>query len=97
VRSGAAIAGRLQIVSFGSPSAIERESGARFRAAGDERPGEAADARVVAGALEKSNVSVIDRMVALTEASRAFEGLQKGVSVLMNDIDGRAIAELAKR
>jgi flagellar basal-body rod protein FlgF len=97
IRSGAAIAGRLQIVTFTSPAGLERESGARFRAAGNESPTPADNARVVGGSLERSNVSVIDRMVALTEVTRAFEGLQKGVSVLMNDMDGRAIAELAKR
>lgn len=96
VRSGAAIAGRLQIVSF-ADGALERDSGARFRAVPgvDSTPVE--DARVVSGALEQSNVSVIDRMVALTEINRGFEGLQKGVSVLFNDIDARAISELGKR
>ena len=40
---------------------------------------------------------MVDRMVALTEVSRSFEALQRGVSVLMNDIDGRAISELGRR
>jgi flagellar basal-body rod protein FlgF len=96
IRSGGAVAGRLQIVEFESELDIERVSGARFRAAGNASPVEA-KGRVIAGALEQSNVSVIDRMVALTELSRNFEGLQRGVSVLMNDIDGRAITELARK
>jgi hypothetical protein len=29
--------------------------------------------------------------------SRTFEALQKGVSVLMNDVDGKAISELGRR
>jgi hypothetical protein len=33
----------------------------------------------------------------LTEVKRAFEGLQRGVTVLMNDMDGRAITELGRR
>ena len=33
----------------------------------------------------------------LTEVSRAFEALQSGMSTLMNDMDGRAIAELGRR
>jgi hypothetical protein len=36
-------------------------------------------------------------MVSLTEVTRTFEALQKGVSVLMNEIDGRAITELGRR
>jgi flagellar basal-body rod protein FlgF len=96
IRSGATVAGRLQIVDFESEADLERDSGARFRSASE--PGSAPEAsRVVAGALEQSNVSVVDRMVALTEIKRGFEGLQKGVSVLMNDVDGRAIAELGRR
>jgi flagellar basal-body rod protein FlgF len=96
VRSGGTVAGRLQIVEFESELDIERVSGARFRAAGNAAPIEA-KGRLIAGALEQSNVSVIDRMVALTEISRNFEGLQRGVSVLMNEIDGRAISEIARR
>ena len=33
----------------------------------------------------------------MTEVARSFEALQKGISVLMNDIDGRAISELGRR
>jgi hypothetical protein len=33
----------------------------------------------------------------MTEVSRSFEALQRGISVLMNDIDGRAISEFGKR
>jgi hypothetical protein len=36
-------------------------------------------------------------MVALTEINRGFEGLQKGISVIFNDIDGRAITELSRK
>lgn len=96
VRSGATIAGRIQVIEFASDTELLRESGSRFRAAATANP-TPSDARVLSGALEQSNVSVVDRMVALTDATRTFEGLQKGVSVLMNDIDGRAISELGRR
>jgi len=36
-------------------------------------------------------------MASLTEVTRTFEALQKGISVLMNDIDARAISELGRR
>lgn len=97
IRSGTTIAGRLQIVDFASETDLQRDSGARFRAAAGVEATELDEARVVAGSLEQSNVSVVDRMVALTEIGRAFEGLQRGVSVLMNDIDGRVISELGRR
>ncbi len=36
-------------------------------------------------------------MASLTELSRGFEALQKGVSVLMNDLDSRIISELGRK
>ena len=95
IRVGDALAGRLKVVAFNAAE-IERESGARFRAAPGATP-VASTARVLGGALEGANVSVVDRMAALTEISRAFEGLQRAISVLSNDIDGRAITELGTR
>ncbi len=96
IRVGGTVAGRLKVVSFDNPADIERESGARFRAT----PGRAAvesTARVIGGSLESANVSVVERMVTLTEISRTFEGLQRGISVIANDLDGRAISEFGRR
>ena len=52
---------------------------------------------LVPGAIEQANVSAVDRMTALTEVTRGFEMMQRGVSVLMNDLDSKAIMELGKR
>jgi flagellar basal body rod protein FlgG len=57
----------------------------------------ASTSRVVGGSLEQANVSMVDRMAGLTDVSRSFEALQRGLSVLLNDIDGRAITELGRR
>jgi len=51
----------------------------------------------VPNSLEQANVTTVDGMTMLTEASRSFEALQKGISVLMNDIDSRAITELGRK
>jgi flagellar basal body rod protein FlgG len=75
---------------------VMRESGSRFRAAPGVKP-TASTAVLVPNSLEQANVSTIDRMAMLTEVSRSFEALQKGVSIIMNDLDGRAIQELGKR
>lgn len=96
ITSGDAIVGRLRIVEFASEKDLIRESGSRFRALTGASP-EDIDVKVVAGAIEQSNVSIVDRMATLTELSRGFEALQRGVSVLMNDLDARAISELVKR
>jgi flagellar basal-body rod protein FlgF len=96
IKAGDVIAGKLRVVDFPNPEDVQRESGVRFRAAAGVTP-EAITARVAAGSLEQANVSMVDRMATLTDLTRSFEALQRGVSVLMNDIDGRAIAELGKR
>jgi flagellar basal body rod protein FlgG len=95
VRAGEAPAGRIQLWKVNEGDLI-REGGARFRLPPGVKP-EASDAVLVPNALEQANVSLVDRMAMLTEVSRSFEALQKGISVLMNDLDGRAISELGKR
>jgi flagellar basal body rod protein FlgG len=96
IRTGNIVAGKLRVVAFTDGQALARESSGRFRAAEGVTQGDGS-ASVVSGSLEKSNVSVIDRMAQLTEVGRAFEALQRGITVLMNDIDGRAISELGRR
>ena len=97
LRVGQAIAAKLKVMEFVNDSDITRETGTRFRAAEGATPVESTVARLNGGMLEHSNASVIDRMATMTEVMRSFEGLQKGISVLMNEIDGRAINELGRK
>lgn len=97
VRNGAKVAGKLQVVDFPDQEGLSREGNSRFRAADPSRAVPAKATEVHGGALEKSNVSMVERIAELTEVSRTFEALQKGVSVLMNDLDGKAITELGRR
>jgi len=96
ITSGTTVVGRLQVVQFASERDLIRESGATFRALAGATP-EPAEVRLVTGSIEQSNVNMVDRMAKLTELSRNFEQLNKGVTVLMNDLDGRAISELVRR
>lgn len=95
IRVAEAPAGRIQVWRIDERDLI-RETGSRFRPAAGVTPS-AADTMLVPESLEQANVSMVDRMVSLTEVTRTFEALQKGVSVLMNEIDGRAIVELGRR
>jgi flagellar basal-body rod protein FlgF len=97
VHAAGTVAGRLRIVDFDDYTGFAREEGGRFRAAPGRTPVEKPQAMVRAGALEQSNVSMVERMAQLTEVGRGFEALQRGLSVLMNDVDGRAINELGRR
>lgn len=86
---------RPRIVDFDDYATLAREDHARFRGAAAPKP--VADAVVRGGILEQSNVSVMDHIAELTTLSRGFEALQRGVSVLLNDIDGKAISEFGRR
>jgi len=91
------IAGKIRVVQFEREDQIVRESGSRFRAIAGAEPEAAEGTSLVAGALEQSNASAVDLMAKLTDVTRTFETLQRGVSMLSNDLDGRAITELARR
>lgn len=90
-------AGRAAIVTFDDPSRLAREDGVRFRAPAGVTATPAATAVVRTGTLEQSNVSLPECMSQLAEVSRSFEALQRGMSTLLNEIDGRAISELGRR
>ena len=97
IRVGQAIAGKVKVVTFEREDSLVRESGTRFRAVDGVDGDEVEGVRILTGSLEQSNVSMVERMAVMTEVSRSFEALQKGISVLMNDIDGRAISELGRK
>jgi flagellar basal-body rod protein FlgF len=96
VWNGVTKAGQLAVVEFADPSKMTREQGTLL-GAGGQAPGAASAAVVQSGALEQSNVTVADRLAAMTSVSRGFEALQKAISMLMNDVDGRAIDQLGRR
>jgi flagellar basal body rod protein FlgG len=96
VWAGTTKAGRIAVVTFADPAALVRDQGAGLRADGQTATPVAAPT-LRAGTLEQSNVSVADRIVQLTTVSRGFEALQKSISMLMNDVDGRAIDQLGRR
>jgi flagellar basal-body rod protein FlgF len=97
IKSGATVLGKLRIVEFSADSDLVRESGARFKAIPGATPQPSEKARLVSGSIEQSNANVVDIMARLTEVSRGFESLQRGVTTLTNELDGRAISELTRR
>lgn len=97
VTSGAAVVGKLKTVTFDDLSRLQREGASLFAAPADVTPTTLDQPTLRSGALEGSNVSVVDRMARIIEVTRAFEGLQRGLGLMMNDINGRAISELGRR
>lgn len=98
VRVGKEASGKLSVVRFENPGALLREGGALLRAPKDATPIAIEEGPTVKPqALEDSNVSVVERLGELTNVSRAFQSLQRALSVLMNDVDGRSIDSLGRR
>jgi len=95
VTSDGVSVGTLAVVEFANAGALVRESGALLRA--DAAPTPVASPTLRTGSLEQSNVSVVDKVAELTSVNRSFQALQKAVSVLMNDVDGRAIDTFGRR
>jgi flagellar basal-body rod protein FlgF len=96
VMSGTTVAGRLAVVTFADAGKLVHESGATLRAP-DQTAEPAEKVSVHQGALEQSNVTVVQRISEITDVTRAFEALQKSVSVMMNDVYGQAIQQLGRR
>lgn len=99
VRNGGKVVGKLSVFRFEEPGKLLREGGALLRPETGQtaEPVEETSTMIKTGALESSNVSVVERIGELTSVSRSFEALQKAVSVMMNDVDGRAIDALGRR
>jgi flagellar basal body rod protein FlgG len=96
VWAGTTKAGQLSVVDFADRGALVHEHGSLLRA--DGQTATPVEAPVVeSGSLEQSNVSMADRIASLTSVSRGFEALQKALSLMMNDVDGRAIEHLGRR
>ena len=95
IRVNGAQVGQLKVVDFQDYSKLQRQGAARFTVVG-EQPTAMGKPDVVSGALEQSNVSVSRDMARVVELSRTFDAMNKGISVLMNDVERQAITQLGK-
>lgn len=91
------VVGKPRIVDFDDYQVLLRTDGSRFQVADDDLAETVDESKVRPGLLEQSNVAVAERIAQLTEVTRSFEALQRGITTLMNDLDGRAINELGRR
>lgn len=98
VWSGAAMVGRLSVVRFADPGALQRATGARLTAGNQTpEPLDVEDVHVRPESLEESNVATAEGLARLTSVSRSFEALQRSIGMLLNDVDGRFIDQMGRR
>jgi hypothetical protein len=95
IRAGEAPVGKIQLWKVNENDLI-REGGAQFRLPPGVKP-TASDAVLVPNASSRRTCRWSIAWRCSPRVTRSFEALQKGISVLMNDLDGRAISELGKR
>lgn len=95
VRANGAVVGKLAIAHFEDMTRLRRDGGSLFSAPG-VTPEPLEEPLVYGRMLEGSNVNVADRMARVVELQRNFEALQRGLGVMMNDLNSRAIAELGR-
>jgi flagellar basal-body rod protein FlgF len=81
---------RLQIVTFADPARLERIGDGLFRT--DQSPQPSADARLVQGMLEGSNVQPVAELTRLIDTTRAFEMVQRLIET-HHELDRRVIQQ----
>ncbi len=64
--------GKLRLMEFETPHQLQKDGASLFLASANMQPRPAAEARVVQGAVEKSNVQGVLEMTRLIEVSRAY-------------------------
>jgi flagellar basal-body rod protein FlgF len=64
--------GKLRLVEFGQPQQLSKDGSSTFMVNADQQPRAAANARIVQGAVEKSNVSGVIEMTRLIEVTRSY-------------------------
>ena len=87
---------RLKIVSFDNLSTLEKEGNSLFLSREGQASEKPSTATIKSGYLEQSNVNPVSSIVKMVEILRHFEAIQKSVSLLMNDINSKAIEKLGQ-
>jgi flagellar basal-body rod protein FlgG len=87
---------RLKIVTFDDLSTLEKQGNSLFVARGAPNSEKPSDAAIQSGYLEQSNVNTVSSIVQMVQTLRHFEAIQKSVSLLMNDINSKAIEKLGR-
>ncbi len=86
--------GRLRVVAFDTPGALEKQGGNLWRATA-EAPREPEFIKVQAGFVEGSNVNAVLELTQMIEISRAYQSVSKMISQ-SDELRGTSIEKLAR-
>lgn len=88
--------GRVRVVRFDSPDALQKEGQTLWTASGGARPAVDEATQVVQGHLEGANVNAVSGMNELITVSRSFESFQRVIQAF-RDLDARTAREVGSR
>lgn len=94
ISQGDVVAGKLQVVDFKTPGALEK-MGDNLWLATDEAPLTPASIRVAPGFVEGSNVNAVRELTDMIEISRAYQSVSKMLSN-SDELRGASIEKLAR-
>jgi len=84
------VLGRVRVVEIPDLSQLRRQGGSRFMVEGGAQPANIEDPQLIPQAVEMPNISVVQSMVDLINANRAFESYTKSVRTI-NELDETAL------
>lgn len=79
ILQGATEAGKLSVVAFDTPEALEKVGGNLWRATG-EAPRPPENMRIAPGSVEGSNVNAVVELTQMIEISRAYESISRMIT-----------------
>ena len=86
----------LRVVAPGEAGRLVRSGNNLFMMRGEAREGREELFKVRQGYLESSNVDVVQEMINMIEASKAFEAYEKTLSTIMNDVNYKTVNIIGK-
>ena len=86
---------KLALVTFADLKALKKEGKTLFKLEGEQEEKEAEGTQIVQGALEGSNVNVMEEMVQMIDSLRTFQACYKIVQV-QDEMNARSVNDLAK-
>jgi len=87
--------GKLRLVSFAQPQLLRKDGSSTFSTPDEMQPGPPRGARIIQGALERSNVKPVVEMTRMIEVNRTY-ALIAGLMQNQSDLRKSAIQQLAE-
>jgi flagellar basal-body rod protein FlgG len=85
-----------KVVDFRDKSQLEKAGHSLFQARPGAAEQEMTEAVIRQGSLEQSNVNPVQQMMFMISMMRQFEGLQKAIHMVMNNLNDRSINQVGR-